>query len=150
MFKLFGIGLALFPMISSAGLNQNFELRDQRGYLEIRNGTYHCESQSGKDDGLKKRQSPVILYVEKTRDNSLFFTVNLESGIDLTSPELNKSPSKSSDFVVYSKIINGAEKSIWSLQSSMKSGVGGMVIKTGGDSEILMAITNCNLIRNLE
>lgn len=150
MFKLFWIGLALFPMISSAGLNQNFELRDQRGYLEIRNGTYHCESQSVKDDGLKKRKSPVSLYVEKTRDNALFFTANLDNGIHLTSPELNKSPSKSADFVVYSKIINGSEKSIWSIQSNMKSGVEGMVIKTGGDSEILMAITNCNLIRNLE
>ncbi|EMA4783453.1 hypothetical protein U3C50_003218 [Providencia rettgeri] len=150
MFKLLAIGLVVFPLTVSAGLNKNFELRDHRGYLEIRNGTYECESQSGRDDGLKKEKIPVGLYVEKIKDNELFFTVNLDNGIHLTSPELSKSPSKSADFVVYSRVTNNKEKSIWSLQSTEKSGVEGMVIKTGGGSEMAMVIKNCQLIRNLE
>ncbi|MDX4947152.1 hypothetical protein [Providencia manganoxydans] len=151
MVKVFAIGFAFFPIIAGAALDKHTELRGSDGYLDLRNGTYQCESQSGKDDGLKKEKIPVTLYVEKnTQSNELFFTVNIENGIHMTSPMLNKAPSKETDFVVYSKVIDEKEKSVWALQSTTKNGVEGMIIKMGGDIQITMGISDCKLIRNLE
>ncbi|WP_140182657.1 hypothetical protein [Providencia stuartii] len=150
MFKILTIGLVLFPLMASANFDKLSELRDDKGYLDLRNGTYQCNSQSGKDDGLKKEQVPVLMYVEKMQGNELFFTVNLENGIHMTSPMLNKAPSKEPDFVVYSKVIDEKEKSVWALQSTTKNGVEGMIIKMGGDIQITMGISDCKLIRNLE